>query len=359
MTKGPLRPVAICHAPQKASTPKMVQETLDSAGGSDSAETRVQISSHQHEEHNNNNNNNNKDSNNGDENNNNDKVGVVAAAPSLQQQQQPTSSPKHQQAQVLDPQQQQQQHFNNASAYIQQQQQAQAAMYAYWNMYANTVYSTVTAMQNKQMMSPVMNLQQQQASMQQLMGGISGIPCTTQPLVVPNSLKGMGLPLSAAMAMTDFQSGPTNSMNSTSTTILNGGSHPNGGAAAKKRKYEHKFRKAGDARKGVTKTKSSGKDGSASQSKVCSNCGTSTTPFWRKNKNGGLPLCNACGLYFSKNDAMRPRELWRGESTVSSATTTTTAVVAPAVVPTPAVAPVAQPAATPQPQAQAQNANSS
>jgi len=351
MTKGPLRPVAICHAPPKASTPKMVQETLDSAGGSDSAETRVQIPPHQHneEQHNNNKDNNNK-GNSGDD--NNIKVDVVVAPSS--QQQQPTSSPKHQQAQVSGPQQQQQQHFNNASAYIQQQQQAQAAMYAYWNMYANTVYNTVAAMQNKQMMSPVMNLQQQQASMQQLMGSISGIPCTTQPLVVPNSLKGMGMPLSAARAMADFQSGPTNSMNSTST-ILTSGSHPNGGVAAKKRKYEHKFRKAGDARKGVTKTKSSGKDRSASQDKVCSNCGTSNTPFWRKNKNGGLPLCNACGLYFSKNDAMRPRELWRGESTVSSATTTTTTVVTPAVAPSPAVVPVAQQAATPQPQAQ--NAN--
>mmetsp|Transcript_188 Transcript_188/g.357 ORF Transcript_188/g.357 Transcript_188/m.357 type:complete len:217 (+) Transcript_188:366-1016(+) len=48
----------------------------------------------------------------------------------------------------------------------------------------------------------------------------------------------------------------------------------------------------------------------AACSKKCSNCGTSTTPFWRKNKHGGLPLCNACGLYFSKNDAPRPKELW-------------------------------------------------
>ena len=44
--------------------------------------------------------------------------------------------------------------------------------------------------------------------------------------------------------------------------------------------------------------------------KVCSNCGTSTTPFWRKAKHNDLYLCNACGLYFSKNGASRPKELW-------------------------------------------------
>ena len=44
---------------------------------------------------------------------------------------------------------------------------------------------------------------------------------------------------------------------------------------------------------------------------VCKNCGTKSTPFWRKDKNDGKPLCNACGLYFSKNDAPRPKILWK------------------------------------------------
>jgi hypothetical protein len=46
---------------------------------------------------------------------------------------------------------------------------------------------------------------------------------------------------------------------------------------------------------------------------VCKNCGTKTTPFWRKDKHDGKPLCNACGLYFSKNDAPRPKSLWKAE----------------------------------------------
>jgi len=47
------------------------------------------------------------------------------------------------------------------------------------------------------------------------------------------------------------------------------------------------------------------------EDRVCSNCGTRSTPFWRKDKHSGKPLCNACGLYFSKNDVPRPLSLWR------------------------------------------------
>eukprot|EP01023_Acetabularia_acetabulum_P005417 TRINITY_DN12210_c0_g1_i3.p3 TRINITY_DN12210_c0_g1~~TRINITY_DN12210_c0_g1_i3.p3 ORF type:complete len:190 (+),score=37.43 TRINITY_DN12210_c0_g1_i3:1-570(+) len=50
---------------------------------------------------------------------------------------------------------------------------------------------------------------------------------------------------------------------------------------------------------------------SKSEDKVCNNCGTRKTPFWRKDKIDGHPLCNACGLYFSKNDAPRPAILWK------------------------------------------------
>ncbi|GAB4816955.1 hypothetical protein N2152v2_004001 [Parachlorella kessleri] len=46
------------------------------------------------------------------------------------------------------------------------------------------------------------------------------------------------------------------------------------------------------------------------ENKVCSNCGTNSTPFWRKDRHTGLALCNACGLYAAKNDHPRPVKLW-------------------------------------------------
>jgi len=38
---------------------------------------------------------------------------------------------------------------------------------------------------------------------------------------------------------------------------------------------------------------------------VCSNCGTMTTPLWRRDEEGQT-LCNACGLYFKLHHEKRP-----------------------------------------------------
>lgn len=48
---------------------------------------------------------------------------------------------------------------------------------------------------------------------------------------------------------------------------------------------------------------------SISQGKTkCSNCGTSTTPLWRRNPQG-QPLCNACGLFLKLHGVVRPLSL--------------------------------------------------
>ncbi len=41
---------------------------------------------------------------------------------------------------------------------------------------------------------------------------------------------------------------------------------------------------------------------------VCQNCGTSTTPLWRRNELGAT-LCNACGLFLKLHGRSRPLNL--------------------------------------------------
>ncbi|KAI8071920.1 GATA zinc finger-domain-containing protein, partial [Thamnidium elegans] len=38
---------------------------------------------------------------------------------------------------------------------------------------------------------------------------------------------------------------------------------------------------------------------------MCSNCGTTTTPLWRRAPNGDT-ICNACGLYLKARNTLRP-----------------------------------------------------
>ncbi|KAI8577778.1 hypothetical protein K450DRAFT_164677, partial [Umbelopsis ramanniana AG] len=42
----------------------------------------------------------------------------------------------------------------------------------------------------------------------------------------------------------------------------------------------------------------------------CSNCGTTTTPLWRRAPNGET-ICNACGLYLKARNTLRPVSLKR------------------------------------------------
>lgn len=55
-------------------------------------------------------------------------------------------------------------------------------------------------------------------------------------------------------------------------------------------------------------------------SKVCANCGTTTTPLWRK--ECGVNMCNACGIYYKNHGFHRPVELIRAATQAKPVATT-------------------------------------
>ncbi|KAI9256350.1 hypothetical protein EDC94DRAFT_616187 [Helicostylum pulchrum] len=57
---------------------------------------------------------------------------------------------------------------------------------------------------------------------------------------------------------------------------------------------------------------------------ICANCQTTTTPLWRRDESG-LPICNACGLYFKLHSVHRPITMKR--STIKRRKRVTAAVV--------------------------------
>ncbi|KAI8576649.1 hypothetical protein K450DRAFT_274555 [Umbelopsis ramanniana AG] len=57
-----------------------------------------------------------------------------------------------------------------------------------------------------------------------------------------------------------------------------------------------------------SESSSSSKNNVPSGVTKCSNCGTTTTPLWRRNPEG-QPLCNACGLFLKLHGVVRPLSL--------------------------------------------------
>ncbi|KAF9881867.1 GATA zinc finger [Colletotrichum karsti] len=74
----------------------------------------------------------------------------------------------------------------------------------------------------------------------------------------------------------------------------------------------------------TTASSSSGQTG-----QVCSNCGTTRTPLWRRSPQG-TTICNACGLYQKARNASRPTNLKKPPHLVAATPRTAPPKIAPA-----------------------------
>ncbi|KIW01942.1 hypothetical protein, variant [Verruconis gallopava] len=61
---------------------------------------------------------------------------------------------------------------------------------------------------------------------------------------------------------------------------------------------------------GPSSTSAHSPSAATSTGQVCSNCGTTRTPLWRRSPEGKT-ICNACGLYYKARNQMRPTNLKR------------------------------------------------
>ena len=65
---------------------------------------------------------------------------------------------------------------------------------------------------------------------------------------------------------------------------------------------------AHETRQGTDSPPANGASHPSGNPPVCQNCGTSTTPLWRRNELGAT-LCNACGLFLKLHGRARPLNL--------------------------------------------------
>jgi hypothetical protein len=93
------------------------------------------------------------------------------------------------------------------------------------------------------------------------------------------------------------------------SAVSNGSHIPNDGSwASGSDRNGHGFEEGRESRQMTDSPPSASHAHAGGNPPVCQNCGTSTTPLWRRNELGAT-LCNACGLFLKLHGRARPLNL--------------------------------------------------
>lgn len=125
-------------------------------------------------------------------------------------------------------------------------------------------------------------------------------------------------PVTTSSNTTTIPSPPTPASTTTTTTTTTAGAanlkstaspqHQQEDSIGQEKQLQPQTAIEGKPSGNATPTSSASSSSSSDGKTVCQNCGTTTTPLWRRDENGQV-LCNACGLFLKLHGRKRPISL--------------------------------------------------